>query len=275
MSLSYFFRLLPYFKGKNHLGMWLFKKRMYQKINESITCSYGLKYQIINTSDSIGRELFLNGIYEKETIRLLRKLLAPGKIMIDAGANIGSISLPLAKLTGAHLYAFEPAPLIFQILEKNIQQNHLDNIDSFQLALSDLAGERDFYESERVHGWSGMVGIDSFKKSRVQATRLDDFCKERGIEAIEVLKIDVQGWEYHVLHGAEKLLDEGRIAHIIFEFEWWAEQNAGLNIGAAQELLLQKGYELNEFNGKKISEPVKTGTLLIHAKRSCSPLYST
>ena len=266
IRLSPFYRRLPYFKGKNRLGMWLFKSQMYRKTNESVKGDYGLNYNIINTSDSIGRELFLNGIYESKTINLLMKLLSPGKIMIDAGANIGAVSLPVAKNTKAEIYAFEPSHLIFSTLQQNIIANNINNVFPFSQALSDTNGAANFYESDRVHGWSGLVRIDSFKKYPVKTITLDSFCTLHEIKEIEVLKIDVQGWEYAVLKGAAQLLKAKAIHHIIFEVETWAEENAGLPAGASQQLLLSSGYELFTLNHEKLDCPLYSGTHILWAK---------
>lgn len=245
----------------------LFKNALFKKNDLLISGRGGLKYHILNTQDSIGRDLFFDGIYEPDTIRIIEENLSDGDIMIDAGANIGAISLSVAKNNKVTVYAFEPAKNIFEILQKNIDLNHLKNVKTFRQALSDKNGIVDFYESDRVHGWSGMVKIDSFQHYKVSAIALDDFALEQKIDKITVLKIDVQGWEYHVLKGAEKLLDEKRIAHIIFEFEWWAEKNAGLEIGAAQKFLLNKGYTLTTLAGREITEPLTSGTVSLHAKR--------
>ena len=266
LRLSPFYRRLPYFKGKNRLGMWLFKSQMYRNTNESVKGTYGLNYNIINTSDSIGRELFLNGIYESKTLHLLMKLLSPGKIMIDAGANIGAISLPVAKVTKAVIYAFEPSRLILSTLQQNIVANKISNVFPFPLALSSASGEANFYESDKVHGWSGLVEIKSFKKYPVKTITLDSFCTLNEIKEIEVLKIDVQGWEYAVLKGAAQLLKAKAIHHIIFEVETWAEENAGLPAGASQQLLLSSGYELFTLDHEKLDRPLYSGTHILWAK---------
>lgn len=266
LRLSSFYRRLPYFKGKNRLGMWLFKSKMYRKTTESVRGAYGLRYFIINTSDSIGRGLFLNGTYETKTLDLLMKLLSPGKIMIDAGANIGAISLPVARITRAKIYAFEPSHLIFSTLQQNIVVNKINTVFPFSLALSDTNGAANFYESDRVHGWSGLLEIDSFKKYPVETITLDTFCTLHEISEIEVLKIDVQGWEYAVLKGAQQLLKSKSIQHIIFEVETWAEKNAGLLPGASQQFLLSNDYELFTTARKKLTAPITKGTNVIWAR---------
>lgn len=259
------YRFLPAFKGKKRMGSVLFKKAIHKNSDRMISCKRGLKYLIINTHDSVGRDLFFDGIYEPLTIKAIEKSLSPGDVMIDAGANIGAISLPIAKNKNISIFGFEPAQNVFKTLQKNIAANKLENVKVFPVALSNENGETDFYESDRVHGWSGIVKIDSFRHYKVPATTLETFARENNIKKIAVLKMDVQGWEYFVLKGAEGLINQKKIKNIIFEFEWWAEKNAGLEIGAAQDFLLKKGYTLHTLDGSQLTKPLTSGTVIIHA----------
>lgn len=259
------YRFLPPFKGKKRLGSVLFSKAIHSGKDTLIPCRHGLKFHVLNTQDSIGRHLFFDGEYEAETVGTIDKLLKENDVFIDVGANIGAICLPVAKKKNIRAFAFEPARHIFEVLEKNMAINRLENISAFPVGVSDKKGMTDFYESQRVHGWSGMVKIDSFDHYHITTTTLDTFAVESNIDQIEVLKVDVQGWEYFVFKGARRLIEEKRIHNIIFEFEWWAEKNAGLEIGAAQQLLLDKGYQLSTIDGKSLNSPLTLGTSLIHA----------
>ena len=263
--LSDTYRRLPPFKGKKRLGQILFSNAVFERKDRIIRCKNNLKFHLLNTHDSVGRDLFFDGIYEPATLKAIEENLLDGDVFIDAGANIGAISLPVAKKKNVRTFSFEPATNIFKVLKKNQELNKLDNVITIPMGLSDREGVTDFYESARVHGWSGMVRIDSFQKYKVSTTTLDNFTTKNNIERIAVLKADVQGWEYYVFKGSEKLLDEKRIGTIIFEFEWWAEKNAGLELGAAQQFLLDKGYFLFHLNGKRIYQPFKQGSMVLMA----------
>lgn len=247
------------------MGKILFRKSVFERKDRIIHCRHGLKLHILNTHDSVGRDLFFDGIYEPDTIKSIEENLSDGDVFVDAGANIGAISLPIAKRNNVQVFSFEPAPDIYQVLEKNKSLNGLKNIATIPAGLSDSIGETDFYESDRVHGWSGLVKIDSFRHCKVKTTTLDAFAKENNIQKIAVLKADVQGWEYFVFKGAGQLLTEKRIDTIIFEFEWWAEKNAGLELGAAQQFLIDKGYSIFTTEGKRIDKPLKEGTVILKA----------
>ncbi len=264
--MSRLYRLLPSFRGKKRLGKLLFRHSLQRNYDRVITCNNNLRFHILNTYDSVGRDLFFDGVYEPETIRTIESLLKPGEVVVDAGANIGAISLPLATKNDVSVYAFEPGREIFKILDKNIKLNTLSNVKALNVALSDQLDELDFYESDRVHGWSGPVKIDSFNHYTVCTTTLDRFAEEHNIEKINILKADIQGWEYHLFKGAQNLISEGKIPYIVFEFEWWAEKNAGLKPGTAQQFLLDNGYELFTLKGKRITEPLRDETIMLLAR---------
>lgn len=260
------YRIIPPFKGKKRLGRFLFPNSINLSSDIIVRCRRNLKLNILNTYDSVGRDLFFDGVYEPETIRTIESLLKPGDVVVDAGANIGAISLPLAVKNDVSVYAFEPGREIFKILDKNIKLNSLSNVRAINMALSDQQGVIDFYESDRMHGWSGPVKINSFNHYTVPATTLDLFAEEQKIDKIYVLKVDIQGWEYHLFKGAQSLIRQGRIPHIVFEFEWWAEKNAGLEPGTAQQFLLDNGYELFTLKGKRITEPLRDKTIMLLAR---------
>lgn len=265
MNLSDLYRRLPSFKGKKRLGTSLFRKSLYSNRDRLITCKDGLKFYVLNTYDSVSRYLFFDGIYEPKTQKAIEENLQEGDVFIDAGANIGAISLPIAYRKNVSVFAFEPGQRIFRALVENIEVNHLKNIECIPLALSSQPGVVDFYESDKVHGWSSMVKIDNFRCHTVNSTTLDLFALENNIERIAVLKADVQGWEYHIFKGAERLFDEKRIGTVIFEFESWAEGNAGLELGASQKFLIGKGYSLFTLDGVRVHEPIREGSMVLKA----------
>lgn len=240
---------------------------IYQSKNPVIQCKEGLRFHLLNTHDSVGRDLFFDGVYESETIASIRSQLRSGDIFVDAGANIGAISLAIAKNRDVQVYSFEPARRVFETLVKNIEINNFNNVQAFSIALSERNGTQDFFESERVHGWSGLVGIEGFNKYEVPVMTLQTVVDENQIKRISVLKSDIQGWEYFLFKGAERLMDEDKLPFIIFEFEWWAEENAGLAPGTAQQFLMDKGYRIYTLDGNQITSPLKTGSLMLIAKK--------
>ena len=158
----------------------------------------------------------------------LVKLLANESIRIfDVGANIGqSISHYRETFPDCSITSFEPNPKAFSILERDWASD--PSITLNQIALTDFIGHTSFYAaripevSSLLEPTDRMIELSSeskydHEKINVAAMTLDHYCQMHGIDNIDILKIDVQGSELCVLQGAEKLLQERKIALIYSE----------------------------------------------------------
>ncbi len=147
---------------------------------------------------------------------------APGKVVIDAGANIGVHSVYLSHLATT-VYAFEPVPRTFAWLQETIRLNDRANIVPVNSALGDAAGtvEMQIFVPG-LSGWNS-IHIPTTEEAKpvttqiVPITTLDVFAKENNLERIGFMKIDVEGHELAILQGAHQLLSEARIDVLSFE----------------------------------------------------------
>ena len=162
----------------------------------------------LGSKDSL--RLSINGVYEEVETGLVNKQIQKGDIVIDIGANIGYYTLIFAKLVGqdGKVFAFEPEPLNFNILTKNIELNGYENVIVEQKAVSDKNGKTRLYISDLT---SGMHRIYQSKYCKnfidVNLIKLDDyFSKTSFIDEINFLKIDVEGAEFGVLNGISNIL---------------------------------------------------------------------
>lgn len=130
----------------------------------------------------------------------------------DVGANIGVYSLIMGTQSNVEqVYAFEPMRECVEEIRSNISMNDLnDKIDIFPLALSNLSGEVNFRKISNFSGSSGVVDTQLFSDlkfesdQKIESKRLDDISFISGKNII--IKIDVEGHEYNVLKGAQKVL---------------------------------------------------------------------
>ena len=173
---------------------------------------------------------------ELQTLKLvaekLERVYGPAPLVcFDVGANIGDWSKSCLRFFGGNLnlYLFEPLLATFDILHRNIQRDFADLMGKrvwlFNLGFSDKEETANIYYDV---GGSGLTSLykrqmDHFdreldKTSKVQLSTIDEFCGENSIAKIHYLKLDIEGHELMALHGASKMLGEGNIDFIQFEF---------------------------------------------------------
>ncbi len=147
--------------------------------------------------------------------------------IFDVGANIGqSIKHYRNEFPNGRITSFEPNPEVFPLLEQN--WGGLPGITLNQVALSDCIENVTFHATRVSEASSLLKPTDRLmalsaeskydhKEIQVPAMTLDHYCQIKNINNIDILKLDVQGSELTVLHGAEKLLSEGKITSIYSE----------------------------------------------------------
>lgn len=125
------------------------------------------------------------------------------KDIIDAGAFTGDTSLPLSQITKNNVYAFEPFEDSFNLLEKNIFDNNIENIVPIKKSLGNIQGERTLYLSgTNVQGITSNPSMRPYDNElKVQETTVDKFVEENNLN-VGFITIDVEGAEKDLLNGA-------------------------------------------------------------------------
>lgn len=156
----------------------------------------------------IGRSLELYGEWSEGEISLFQQLLEPGMIAVDAGANIGTHTLALARIVGPKgaVLAFEPQRIVFQTLAANAALNSLTNVSCQQRALGDALGlvrvpPLDYAKSNNFGGLP--LGEGWATGETVEVIRIDDL----NLAVCHLIKIDVEGMELEVLRGAAATIE--------------------------------------------------------------------
>ena len=168
--------------------------------------------------DRIALKLARRGFlgYEGETIRLFLPLVRQAQTVIDVGANTGLFALLAAKANPAcRVWAFEPVPFIFDMLERNIRLNGLTNLQAVAAAVADATGETSFFVTHTRVGIptdsSSCAGFRSqVEEVRLPTITLDEFVERANLPPIDVLKIDAETTESQVIRGAVNMLREHR-----------------------------------------------------------------
>jgi FkbM family methyltransferase len=136
--------------------------------------------------------------YQTDSVKVM-----PGDVVVDVGANIGEFTAAIHE-TARQCFAFEPDPVAYKCLEANAQK--LGNVEPRNVALSDKSGEMTFYLASKTADSSLVEPTVPYEKSIVNARRLDDVFPSLGVEAIDFLKVEAEGWEPEVLKGGEAIL---------------------------------------------------------------------
>ncbi len=148
------------------------------------------------------------GHYEQDKQEAIRRFLSPGMHVFDIGANAGFYTLASARLVGpsGHVWAFEPYAENSRNLLRHVELNALGNVTVVQAVVTSGAGISGFSIAQN----NSMGGISDTSAYLVPTLSVDEFCRQRGIAAPNLMKIDVEGAELQVLEGARGALSEGR-----------------------------------------------------------------
>lgn len=156
--------------------------------------------------------------------RLSKKWNYSIRTFFDVGANEGQTALnALMYFPEARIFSFEPHPATFSALLSEL--GNRKNVQCVNLALGSQTGELDMFEYESSL-LNSMVQDAEFavrfgtkgRQVPIQCSTLDRFCSEAGIDALDVLKIDTEGFELEVLHGASTMLQNRAIKFVFVEF---------------------------------------------------------
>jgi FkbM family methyltransferase len=148
----------------------------------------------------------------------LQRLAAadPLRTIFDVGGNFGQSALRFSRaFPQARILTFEPVPESFRKLQANTADHH--GIEAFEHGFGDVRG---LFEIQ-IQPNAGANTLGGSKSSlgsvEIRLETIDEFTAEKGIEAIDLLKIDVEGFELQVLKGAEGLLSRGGVRHVFAE----------------------------------------------------------
>lgn len=269
-----FLRKIPHFKGKFRLVRFLFSKKLRTSKKITVRGKYGLIYYLPNLIENIAFEIFADGIYEKATSDMIIEKLPPDGVMLDIGANIGSIAMPVAcARPDVRIICAEASHNVFTCLQKNISANKLENCVLINSAISEKDGQEVvFFNQDDLFGKGSMAYSKGGSSEKVKTISIDTLLNELKIPEVNFIKIDIEGYEYFAFKGAEKILQQNNAPDILFEFLDCAETaDRSLSPGDAQKLLMSYGYNLYsvEKNNKlkKQTAALQTGEAMIFATK--------
>lgn len=166
---------------------------------------------LVDPRDMCGRFMYYFGIWEPNLTHWIRQRLRDGDVFVDVGANVGYFSLLASTLVGkGHVVAVEPTPRAFAMLQESLRRSRAANVRAVNVAA--------WHEPSVVKMFSGAnLGMSSLMSDwaarwndheccDVPAARLSDILTPEEIKSARVVKIDVEGAEWHVIQGMAEVL---------------------------------------------------------------------
>ncbi|MTH99690.1 FkbM family methyltransferase [Roseibium sp. RKSG952] len=176
----------------------------------------GLRFRIYPAQNYDDRKILAKGrLPERAEHQLLRPLIKPGSVFVDVGANVGTYSLFAAK-RGARVLAIEANPETAGKLAFNIAANDLAAVELAQTAVGAEAGELSLWHEPSNCGFATLVEdlttgewAGDWRPRKVAVRPLLDVVQEAGLSRVDVMKIDVEGFEDRALLPFLKLAPKG------------------------------------------------------------------
>lgn len=195
----------------------------------------------IDPSEAIGNAIWREGVYDLCVTETVSRLLSPGGIGVDVGANIGYITTLMQRRAGptGQVYALEPHPDVVSTLRSNVDPAGAP-VEIIEAGASCAAGTATLTVPVTISG--SHIGESNGSREgqtfSIRTTTLDAILSNVDID---VLKLDVEGHELQVLEGARRLLDRERITTIVFEDHLGFESDV-------VALLRRHGYEVKRIS---------------------------
>ena len=182
-----------------------------------------------------------------------------GAIAFDVGVNYGYTSAWISHWA-ERVYTFEPNPNNAAMIREQLRIRQIDNVELVPTAISDQVGEAVLHlKSFDGHQSLGDIGASSTVGTmRVPVTTLDSFAATRGIDRVNLLKIDVEGFEPEALRGARGLLSARAIDLILFEYSPRFYRQRGIDPRAPMAVLEEYGYRARTLRGDPVDGSVST-----------------
>jgi FkbM family methyltransferase len=225
----------------------------------------------VRLDEHMGSQIFWYGSYSREVLLVLDRILRPGMLMVDVGANIGEVGLFAAKRVGpqGRVICFEVLRELADVLRQNAARNGLGMVEVVEAAVADRVGSTPvFTPAGRFTDGTLHAGLAtiydqegrSSPSGTVPLTTLDHFLLSRGIDTVHVIKVDVEGAELPVLRGAQETLHRAR-PWLLLEVQRDTCAAAGYDQSDILSFLEQYGYRFARIGRRGRLAPLNIPTL--------------
>jgi FkbM family methyltransferase len=210
--------------------------------------SSGIGFSVLYTG-KIARDVAMrvtehpDHVFEPQTTKTLLRLARDARHVVIGGAYSGDHAVLIASQIAAHggiVHAFEPNSRQLAMLEENAARNGLTNLRGINLGLW-------YDESTRLD----FVGTDELAQTTpaddgaIAVTTIDAYCAREGIDAVDMIMLDIEGSEHAALRGARRILENAHAPNVVFEIHGsYVDWSQGLRATPIGTFLASLGYEL-------------------------------
>lgn len=234
-------------------GFWL---RFYpesiaakERASADASCSLANLRLRLDCIDLVARYVALRGVFDWGLAVLASSVVSRGETIVEVGANIGTETLYFSRLVGpqGRVVGFEPVARNLDQLREHIARNEIKNVTIHPAAVGDRAGVVRFAAPRESNNGLGRVvpgcgpRADETEVVEVPLVTLDDKFAAGELGTPKLISMDVEGFEFAVLRGAEKLIDATR-PYMIIEITDFLLEEQGTSPGAILEFLQKRDY---------------------------------
>ncbi len=197
---------------------WIIKKLLPKKVK------IGKYFLFLNPNDPVVSGAIFFNVYEKSESHFIKSICYEGMNILDIGANIGYYTALFSQLAGERgsVIAIEPDLESYKYLSKSINSFNYKNVLSFRLAASDIKQKLPLFISKENRGDNRLYSTNQKRKTiMVDCLTVDELLEENKIENLDLIKIDVQGYEPKVLKGMLNIVRSSKKLILLSEF--WPE----------------------------------------------------
>ena len=204
---------------------------------------------VLNPTDPVVSGALHFGVYEKAETRFFQSACRDGMTFLDVGANLGYYTALATRAVGPNgrVLAVEPDPDSFGYLEQTIAANAVGNVQAFPVAASDAPATLPLYISTDNRGDNRLYASGEDRPQvEVTARPLDALLRENKIDKVDLIKIDVQGYEPKVIAGLRETITASPNLTLLTEFWPQGIDEAGENANDFLQTLRGLGLTLHE-----------------------------
>jgi FkbM family methyltransferase len=226
----------------------------------------GIVYEL-DLTEGIDLAIYLGGMFERRTALALGRLVEPSALVLDIGANIGAHTLPLADLVGpqGRVMAFEPTDFAFRKLKRNLDLNpslagRVESLHCFLSGNDQASVPAAVYSSWPLDAEQGLHAKHLGREMQTEQARarsLDRVLSEHAGRRVQLVKLDVDGYECEVLRGATSMVREMRPIFMM-ELSPYVLEERGASLDELLSYFLPNGYSFyNEWTRRRLPSTTK------------------